>query len=116
MTIEHYWDGENFLTIDKDKNLIRYYLGDVLHRKDGPAVFFQSMCDSIFIEVYYHKGKPHRENGPAEIWYYKYNNIYNEIYHFNGIRINSEDLPFCFPIDDEKKKLYMRLKYGDNNE
>ena len=111
MTIEHYWDGNEWLKLHKNVDTIEYQRIDELHRNDGPAYIY--FCRNSTIKTYFIYGKPHRDDGPAEIWCNDYDIIVKKVYWFNGIKIKLENLPFDFPIDDEKKKLYMRLKYGD---
>ena len=41
----------------------RYYVDDVLHREDGPAIQYISGE-----KAWYKKGKLHREDGPAVEW------------------------------------------------
>ena len=73
-TKNSHWDGGNLLDLKINKFSRYYYLGDILHRKDGPAYIeyeYNYSGDNYPItkEIYYNNGKIHRENGPAIIEY-----------------------------------------------
>ena len=143
MVIEDYWDGENWLEFHENNNSKMYILNEQLHRENGPAVIYYFKNGKIQVEIYlkndqlhrengpakiryniignieekhyYQNGKRHREDGPAIIHYNIIGNIEEKHYYQNGTKIILEDLSFKFPIDTDEKKLYMKLKYGDNN-
>ena len=84
--IEDYWDGENWLSVIKDKISIKYYLDEKVHRNDGPAVIFYFDNGFIGFEKYKLNGKMHRnDDGPAYIEYFESLNgkISKEIYYQN---------------------------------
>ena len=81
---EKYWDGENTLKVYKDKYEISYYLNNVFHRNDGPAV----------------------------IWYHENGNIKHKFYFINVIQFDPNMLSFDLPLDTEEKKFMFKLKYG----
>ena len=86
MIIENYWDGKNWLRVFKDDYLIVYHLNKKLHREDGPA---EILCFKNDDNILY--------------------------YYFNGLQFDPEDLPFELPIDSGEKRLYINLKYGEEN-
>lgn len=53
---------DKFVKVICMKGYTCYYLGEHLHREDGPAVVYTNR------KAYYYKGKPHREDGPAFIY------------------------------------------------
>ena len=138
---EKYWDGKNWLKVVKSYDLTRYYLGDKLHRNDGPAVIFYHDNGSIEREIYYFVGEYHRINGPAVIDYFENGNFIEknyfyygklhrdngpallyydedsscilEMFYFNGIEFDPDKLPFEMPIDTEEKEFYMNLIYRE---
>ena len=138
--VEYYWDGENWLKVYKINKFIEYYLGDKLHRNDGPAEIDCFDNNKIRLKKYWFNGKLHREGSPAFITYYWNGSVEFEFYYFNDIlhRINGPSiifynndgfierkeyhiygiefdllkLPFDLPIDTEEKRLYINLKYG----
>ena len=142
--MENYWDGENWLTVKKDDDIIEYLNNGELHRKDGPASIFYNTNGYISIKEYHYNGKLHRENGPSLIHYkddgtildeyfyindkrhrkdgpavifYKNNEtILNQFFYYNGINFDPDDLPFELPIDNPEKKFLFKLKYGVINE
>ena len=142
MKTEKYWDGENWLRMVDSSNVIEYYLGDELHRNDGPAKKHYSMFGNVFLEIYYqnglnhrenapaqfeydengeierkcyyHNGEKHRKDGPADIWYYDINEtVLKQFFYYNGIEFDPNLLPFEMPIDNPEKEFYMKLKYGE---
>jgi len=60
----------------------RYYLGNDLHREDGPAVTWYE-DDKKASESYFLRNKLHRENGPSII-HYKDGTIGKERWYLNG--------------------------------
>mgnify|MGYP006423789001 CR=1 FL=1 len=140
----NYWDGKNWLDIEKNNFEIKYYLNGELHRSDGPAKIVYNKSN-IEAEYYFHNGKLHRENGPARILYNEdeyiieaeyyihngklhrkdgpaaifygiYGFISNHFFFYNGLEFYPEKLPFEMPIDSEEKEFMFNLKYGDIND
>ena len=111
--MKKYWDGENWLVVEKCKYMKKYYLGNKLHRKNGPAIIWYYKNRQIFKKIYFKNGKYHREDIPAIIHYDKNGNISEERYYFNGNEINQEDINFYFPVDSKEKKFLFNLKYGE---
>ena len=138
-----YWDGENYLFKNRDNNLEfyllnnkkhradgpamisyyddetiarkSYYQDDETHRKNGPAIIEYHKNGKIFVEKYYLNGKLHRIDGPSVVWYNLNGSLQLKEYWFNNNKISLDDFYNYFPIDTDEKKLYMKLKYGDNN-
>ena len=133
-----YWDGENWLTVEKNNNFERhyytrklqhnkktprefffkidgtiakeYYLNGDLHRKDGPAVINYYINNNVIVsEIYIQYGNFHRKDGPAFVFYNNDGNIFNKNYFFNGKEYKPEKLPFKLPIDSEEKRLFIEL-------
>ena len=116
--MEKYWDGENWLNIKKEDNIVQYFLNKELHRKDGPAfiqymVFIKSPTmisnfdyyydrNIISNEEYYINGKRHRENGPAIIYYYENGSVQIENYYFNN-KLHRIDGPASLYYNFESK-------------
>ena len=69
---------ENYNRVEKDEFGIYYYLGNKLHRLNGPAIDYE-----YGDKFYYINDKLHRLDGPAAI----YNNGYEEWY-YEGKRID----------------------------
>ena len=139
-----YWDGENWLVVDKIDDIIQYYFNGEIHRKDGPADIWYYDNGDIKSEKYWYNGVCHKEDGPAEIWYYKNRSIKSEKYWYNGkkhrengpavviyymdgsikdkeywfnnIKFDLEKMPFEMPIDTEEKEFMFNLIYGDIND
>ena len=136
---EKYWDGENWLRVKKNNYIKMYFLNEKIHRKDGSAAIFYyngniekeiyiindklhrkngpaviEYHDNGFTEKYYQNDKLYREDGPAFIFYNNDGTISKQFF-FNGVEFDPENLSFELPFDTEEKKLYFKLKYGDNN-
>ena len=110
---EKYWDGENWLSVYKNDNTIKYFFNNEFHRNDGPADISYYDNGDIKFEFYLRNGVIHRIDGPAAIFHNSDGFIENEWHVFNGKEFNSKFLPFEMPIDTDEKKLYMNLKYGE---
>ena len=89
---EYYWDGENYLYVEKTHDTISYYLNRILHRNDGPAKIEYNNDGNISKEEYWINNEIYRENGPSVIYYFKDGSIFNEIY-FKNNEIHRENKP-----------------------
>ena len=87
---ESYWDGENWLDVDIDGDLIIYYLGGELHRNDGPCEIDYYDNGDIYTEIYCLNGILNRKDGPAEICYDGY--VSKEKYYLDG-RLHRDNGP-----------------------
>ena len=81
-----------------------YYINNVLHREDGPAVEYSNGS-----KCWYKNGKLHRENGPAIEWYDG-----SKGWHQNG-KLHREDGPTREYIDGVKHRFLNNTYYGINN-
>ena len=68
--MKKYFDGGNWLDVEKYYNVKLYYLNEKRHRIDGPAFIKYDTNGNIQIEKYYINGKKHRIDGPAFIKYH----------------------------------------------
>jgi hypothetical protein len=68
-----------------------YFLEDLLHRLDGPALILYYESGPLQSEHYFLNGSLHRDEGPATIMYSTEGIAVGEEYWYNGsqIRINS---------------------------
>jgi len=70
---------ENKPTCEIDENgTKRWYLNDMFHREDGPAIEFTDGGKQWYIN-----GKPHRLDGPAVIF-----SNGDSVWYFHGIRVS----------------------------
>ena len=140
MTIEYYWDGENWLEVSKNEISIRYYFNKKLHRNDGPAyigfyedgpigleqyyvnglwhrknnpaIVHYNYNGLIIKKIFYENNKMHRRDGPAIIRYFSNSSKFEE-YCFKGLIFNPKYLPFELPIDSPEKEFMFNLIYGE---
>lgn len=79
-----------------------WYLGNQLHRTDGPAVIHPTGT-----QEWWQNGKLHRTDGPAIIFS---NNL--ESWHLNGMLYSFDEfIKIRFPHDCKEKTLFL-LKWG----
>ena len=102
----------------------RWYLNDLLHRIDGPAVEYANGD-----KEWYLNDKLHRTDGPAversngDKFWYLYNKLHredgpaieysdgNKFWRLNGIRYTFEEWLELTPLS-EKEKVKLRLQYA----
>ena len=82
----------------------RYYVNNILHRENGPAVVYVNGDTGWF-----KNGKRHREGGPAIEW-----NTGYKAWHKEG-KLHREDGPAIEHVNGTKEWWFNNINYGYNN-
>ena len=94
----------NNIKIDK-YGVKRYYVNNVLHREDGPAVEYPNSS-----KYWYKNGKRHREIGPAVETFYG-----DKQWYKNG-KVHRDDGPAIEYVYGDKEWYLNDVCYGYNND
>jgi antitoxin component YwqK of YwqJK toxin-antitoxin module len=69
-----------------------WYLDNLLHRVDGPALIYYNPNGSLKEENWWLNNQLHRTDGPAIIWYKFYGFIKEKCWFLNGKKLTKEEI------------------------